>query len=385
MRRSLNPPLTLGEIVEKLGGSLEGDAAQEVSRLTSLRAADERSISFLVRPQQREAAHASRAAAYIVSPALAPELAGKPNLLLDPEPYVYYARLAALMDERVNPAPAPAVAASARVHASASVSASAVVGEAVVIGARSTVGEGAWIGAGSIIGEDCRIGAGSRLHPHVTLLSDCEVGERVIIHSGTVIGADGFGFARQRDGAWQKIPQLGGVVIGNDVEIGANCCIDRGALDDTVIEEGCKLDNLIQVAHNVRIGAHTAIAACAGIAGSAVIGKRVQIGGASGIAGHISVCDDAVISTMTLISRSVNKPGFYSGIFPSMENAQWERAAAVVRQLPELRKRVRQLEQSARERDPQSALERDPGSREQSERQATRAEEGPDEGGHENV
>jgi UDP-3-O-[3-hydroxymyristoyl] glucosamine N-acyltransferase len=368
MRRVLKPALTLGEIVAALGGRLEGDPAQAVERLTSLRSADARSISFLVRPQQRDAAIASQAVAYIVSPALAPDLAGKPNLLIDPDPYLYYARLAALMDARVNPTPPAAIAPGAHIHPGASVSDTATIEEGVVVGARSVIGENAWVGAGSVIGEDCRIGAGSRLHPNVTLLSDCEVGERVIIHSGTVIGADGFGFAPRKGGGWQKIPQLGGVVIGNDVEIGANCCIDRGALDDTVIDEGCKLDNLIQIAHNVRIGAHTAIAACAGIAGSAVIGKRVQIGGASGIAGHISVCDDAIISTMTLISRSVTKPGFYSGIFPSMENAQWERAAAVVRQLPELRKRVRHLEQS---------------SRQQSEREATRAEEGPDEGADE--
>ena len=364
MRRALRPALTLGEIVASLGGSLQGDPTVAVERLTSLRNADERSISFLVRPQQREAALASRAVAYIVSPALAPELAGKPNLLVDPQPYLYYARLAALLDQRVNPRPQPGVAASARVHDSARVSASATVEEAVVIGAGSDIGDDAWIGAGSVVGDDCRVGAGSRLHPNVTLLSDCDVGKRVIIHSGTVIGADGFGFAPIKGGGWQKIAQLGGVVIGDDVEIGANCCIDRGALDDTVIEEGCKLDNLIQVAHNVRIGAHTAIAACAGIAGSAVIGKRVQIGGASGIAGHITVCDDAIISTMTLISRSVTKPGFYSGIFPSMENAQWERAAAVVRQLPELRKRIRQLEQQARQ---------------QLEQPEASAEEGPDE------
>jgi UDP-3-O-[3-hydroxymyristoyl] glucosamine N-acyltransferase len=368
MRRSLKPGLTLGEIVASVGGSLQGDPSLTIERLTSLRSADDRSISFLVRPQQRDAALASRAAAYIVSPALAADLAGKPNLIVDPEPYLYYARLAALMDERVNPAPAPAVADSARIDPSATVSAGATIGEAVVIGAGSIIGDQAWIGAGTVIGENCRIGAATRLHPNVTLLSDCEIGERVIIHSGTVIGADGFGFAPRKGGGWQKIAQLGGVVIGNDVEIGANCCIDRGALDDTVIEDGCKLDNLIQIAHNVRVGAHTAIAACAGIAGSAVIGKRVQIGGASGIAGHISVCDDAIISTMTLISRSVTKPGFYSGIFPSMENAQWERAAAVVRQLPELRKRVRHLEQS---------------SRQQPEIQAIRAEEGPDEGADE--
>ena len=350
MRRALKPALELGEIVASLGGSLRGDPSVQVDRLTSLRSADRRSISFLVRPQQREAALASQAIAYIVSPTLAPELSAKPNLLVDPQPYLYYARLAALLDERVNPRPHAGIAAGARVHASATVSESATIQEAVVIGAGSVIGDNAWIGAGSVVGDDCRVGAGSRLHPNVTLLSDCDVGERVIIHSGTVIGAVGFGFAPRAGGGWQKIAQLGGVVIGDDVEIGANCCIDRGALDDTVIEEGCKLDNLIQIAHNVHIGAHTAIAACAGIAGSAVIGKRVQIGGASGIAGHITVCDDAIISTMTLISRSVTKPGFYSGIFPSMENAQWERAAAVVRQLPELRKRIRQLEQQARPR-----------------------------------
>ena len=369
MRRALNPPLTLGEICAALGGTLQGDASLQVDRLTSLRSADERSISFLVRPQQREAALASRAAAYIVSPALAPALSGKANLLLDPQPYLYYARLAALMDLRVNPLPVPAVAASARIDASASVSPTAIIEDCVVIGAGTLIGDHAWIGAGTVVGEHCRIGAHTRLHPGVSLLADCDVGERVIIHSGTVIGSDGFGFAPRKPSGWQKIPQLGGVVIGNDVEIGANCCIDRGALDDTVIEDGCKLDNLIQVAHNVRIGEDTAIAACAGIAGSAQIGKRVQIGGASGIAGHITVCDDAIISTMTLISRSVTKPAFYSGIFPSMENAQWERAAAVVRQLPELRKRVRRLEQ---------------GSQEQEQIRALRAEKGSDKGADEN-
>ena len=368
MRRVLNPALTLGEIVESLGGELRGDAALPVDRLTSLRSADERSISFLVRPQQRDAALASRAAAYIVSPELAQSLSDKPNLVIDARPYLYYARLAELMALRVNPAPDSGIAPSARIATGVTISADAIIEEGVVIGAGSTVADHAWIGAGTVIGEDCTIGAHTRLYPNVTLLSDCDVGQRTIIHSGTVIGADGFGFAPREAGRWQKIPQLGGVVIGNDVEIGANCCIDRGALDDTVIGDGCKLDNLIQIAHNVRIGANTAIAACAGVAGSAVIGERVQIGGSAGIAGHITVCDDAIISTMTLISRSVMKPGFYSGIFPSMENAQWERAAAVVRQLPQLRKRVRRLEQDLLQ---------------QSDEQASRAEEGPDEGSDE--
>ncbi len=354
MRRALNPPLALGEIVARLGGELRGDPAIRIERLTTLKSANDRSISFLARPQQREAAQASRAVAFIVSEALAPDLADKPNLLVTADPYLYYARLADVVAQRMRPAPPPGIDPGARIDARASVSPAATVEEAVVIGAGTVVEEGAWIGAGTVIGRACRIGARARLHPNVTLLDDCEIGERTIIHSGTVIGADGFGFAPRKPAGWHKIAQLGGVVIGNDVEIGANCCIDRGALDDTVIEDGCKLDNLIQVAHNVRIGADTAIAACAGIAGSAVIGKRVQIGGASGIAGHITVCDDAIISTMTLISRSVTRPGFYSGIFPSMENAQWERAAAVVRQLPELRRRVRELERQVAAGQPQA-------------------------------
>ncbi|MGE0801761.1 MAG: UDP-3-O-(3-hydroxymyristoyl)glucosamine N-acyltransferase [Lautropia sp.] len=345
MRRALSPPLSLGEIAAALGAELRGDAAVAVDRLTSLRSADERSISFLARPQQRDAALASRAAALLVSPALADQLPGRANLLVLAQPYLGYARLAELIDARINPLPPAGIAASAQIDASAIVSPLAVVEPGVVIGARSRVGDRAWIGAGTVIGEDCAVGAGSRLHPRVSLLSDCRIGARTIIHSGTVIGADGFGFAPLAGGGWQKIPQLGGVEIGDDVEIGANCCIDRGALDDTVIEDGCKLDNLIQIAHNVRIGAQTAIAACAGVAGSAVIGKRCQIGGASGIAGHITICDDTIVSTMTLISRSINEPGFFSGIFPSMENAQWERAAAVVRQLPDIRKRLRRLEQ----------------------------------------
>ena len=190
------------------------------------------------------------------------------------------------------------------------------------------------------------MGARTRLHANVSLGDDCSVGDDSLIHSGAVIGADGFGFAPKKGGGWIKIPQLGAVVIGNQVEIGACTCIDRGALDDTVIEDGVKIDNLVQIAHNVRIGADTAIAACAGIAGSAVIGKRVQIGGASGIFGHIHICDDAAVSTMTLISKSITKPAFYSGIFPSMENAAWERAAAVVRQLPDMRRRLRRMEQA---------------------------------------
>ena len=315
MKRNLQTPVSLAEIAQVLGAELRGDPSVTVRRLASLRKADTESISFLVRPQQREAAHASHAVAYIVSPRLVDDLPADANLLIDPDPYGAYARLAQWFDARVNPRPSAGIAEGAHVHPDARVAASAVIEP------------GAVIGAGAVVGDDS------------------SVGEDSLIHSGAVIGADGFGFAPKKGGGWTKIPQLGAVVIGNRVEIGACTCVDRGALDDTVIEDGCKIDNLVQIAHNVRIGADTAIAACAGIAGSAVIGKRVQIGGASGIFGHISICDDAVVSTMTLISKSITKPAFYSGIFPSMENADWERAAAVVRQLPDMRRRLRRLEQ----------------------------------------
>ena len=346
MKRNLQTPVSLQVLAGVLGAELRGDPEVTVSRLASLRSADAQSISFLVRPQQRQAAHDSQAVAFIVSPALADELPAGANLLIDADPYHAYARLAQWFDAQVNPLPPAGIAAGAHVHPGAQVAASAVVEPGAVIADGARIGERAWIGAGTAVGVGARVGADSRLHANVVLGDDCEIGERCIIHAGVIIGADGFGFAPKKGGGWTKIPQLGAVVIGNEVEIGACTCIDRGALDDTVIEDGCKIDNLVQIAHNVRIGSDTAIAACAGIAGSAVIGKRVQIGGAAGIFGHISICDDAAVSTMTLISKPITRPGFYSGIFPSMENAQWERAAAVVRQLPDMRKRLRRLEQA---------------------------------------
>lgn len=346
MKRYLPQPVSLADLAGILGAELRGDPAVTVTRLASLRKADAQCISFLVRAQQREAAHASHAAAYIVSPALVEDLPANANLLIDPDPYGAYARLAQWFDAQVNPRPAGGIAPGAHVHPDATVAATAVIEPGAVIGAHAVIDDSAWIGASTVVGAGAHVGARTRLHANVTLGDDCSVGHDSIIHSGAVIGADGFGFAPKKGGGWNKIPQLGAVVIGNHVEIGACTCIDRGALDDTIVEDGCKIDNLVQIAHNVRIGEDTAIAACAGIAGSAVIGKRVQIGGASGIFGHISICDDAAVSTMTLISKSITKPAFYSGIFPSMENAAWERAAAVVRQLPDMRRRLRRLEQT---------------------------------------
>jgi UDP-3-O-[3-hydroxymyristoyl] glucosamine N-acyltransferase len=215
-----------------------------------------------------------------------------------------------------------------------------------VIAAGAQIGAFVVIGAQCSVGAHARVGAHTRLADRVTLGERCTIGERGIVHSGAVIGADGFGFAPTQ-GRWEKIEQLGAVRIGDDVEIGANTCIDRGALDDTVIEDGVKLDNLIQIAHNVRIGAHTAIAAMAGIAGSTRIGRHCTIGGAAGIVGHLDIVDHVHIDGATVVSRSIRKPGRYSGVFPFDDNASWEKNAATLRQLHALRERLRALEKKS--------------------------------------
>jgi UDP-3-O-[3-hydroxymyristoyl] glucosamine N-acyltransferase len=258
------------------------------------------------------------------------------------DPYLYYARLTQWWRRGEGASP-PGVHASAVVAASARIDPTAHVGALAVVGEFAQVAAQAMIGAHCSVGAHARIGAHTRLAGHVSFGARCTIGERGIVHAGAVIGADGFGFAPVQ-GRWEKIEQLGAVRIGDDVEIGANTCIDRGALDDTVIEDGVKLDNLIQIAHNVRIGAHTAIAAMAGVAGSARIGRHCTIGGAAGIVGHIDIVDHVHVDAGTIISRSISKPGRYSGLFPFDDNASWEKNAATLRQLHGLRERLRALE-----------------------------------------
>ena len=332
------------QIAPLLDGIIEGDSAALVSDFGKIESAKAGDLAFLANPKYEAYAYSTEATILLVSKDFAPRQEVKATLNRVADPYAALAKLMQLVEQQQKPRPEG-------ISPLAAIAEGVALGEDVYIGAFAVIEAGARIGKGSLIYPHAYIGAGVQLgedsivYPHATLYHGVEIGARCIIHAGAVIGADGFGFAPKKGGGWTKIPQLGAVVIGNRVEIGACTCIDRGALDDTVIEDGCKIDNLVQIAHNVRIGADTAIAACAGIAGSAVIGKRVQIGGASGIFGHISICDDAVVSTMTLISKSITKPAFYSGIFPSMENADWERAAAVVRQLPDMRRRLRRLEQ----------------------------------------
>jgi UDP-3-O-[3-hydroxymyristoyl] glucosamine N-acyltransferase len=333
--------LRLGDIVEQLGGELHGDAQLQIEGLAPLESADARSLSFLSSARYRSQLAVTRAACVIVAPAMrdealaraVPGLPGGAACIVTPDPYLYFARLTQLWQV----ARRAAVPARARIHPSAVVDEAAEIDPSAVIGPLCVVERGA------------KIGPHSWLKSRVTVGEDCVIGARCILHAGVVIGADGFGFApsRAEDGMrWEKIEQLGAVRIGNDVEIGANTCIDRGALADTVIEDGVKLDNLIQIAHNVRVGRNTAMAACVGVAGSAVIGANCTIGGGAGVAGHLTLADNVHVSAFSLVSRSLHKPGQYTGVFPLDDNASWEKNAATLKQLAGLRERLRALEKA---------------------------------------
>lgn len=343
MRRALPEPVTVDAIAERVGGAVRGDGARRIARLASLESAGPDAVSFLSGRRHAKAAASSGAGALIVSAALEAHAPAGAARIVAADPYVAYARLSQWFEALSAPAPrAPSIDPAARVDPAARLGAGVDVGPGASIAAGATIGAGTRIGAGCAIGEGVTIGPGSTLHPNVVVYEGVRIGARATIHAGTVVGSDGFGFAPSPEG-YVKIAQLGTVRIGDDVEIGANCAIDRGALDDTTIGDGVKIDNLVQVAHNVRIGAHTVIAGCVGIAGSATIGARCMIGGGVGIAGHIALCDGAVIGGFSLVERSVDEPGFYTGAWPLQGHAQWERTAATLKQLPELRRRVRAL------------------------------------------
>ena len=317
--------LRLGSIVAALGGELHGDAALSISGLAPLESAQADQLSFLSNPRYRQQLAASRAGCVIVAPDLREAALARGACIVADDPYLYYARLTQLWKREHAAAAGPAI------HPSA------------VIDPQAVIAPGARIGALCVIERGARIGAGTELKARVVVGEDCVIGERCVLQPGVVIGADGFGFAPNQ-GAWEKIEQLGTVRIGNDVEIGANTCIDRGALADTVIEDGVKLDNLIQVGHNVRIGRHTAVAGCVGIAGSANIGAHCTIGGAAMILGHLTLADRVNISAGSFVARSILKPGLYTGIFPIDDNASWEKNAATLKQLHQLRERLKALE-----------------------------------------
>lgn len=329
----------LDELVHRLGGELIGDGALTVARVATLDQAGEGDLAFLANRKYLARLAQCRASAVIVAPD-ARELTALPRIVTA-DPYVYFARVAQLFNPPVLPAAGvhPAACAEAAVPASASVAAGATIAAGARLGEGVVIGPGCHIGRNVVIGDDTRLEAG------VCIYHDCVLGARCLVHAGVVIGADGFGFARERDGSWVKIPQSGRVVIGDDVEIGANTTIDRGALDDTVIGDGVKLDNQIQIAHNVRIGAHTAVAGCVGIAGSTVIGARCMIGGQAGIIGHLHIVDDVVISAGTLVTKSIHRAGVYTANLPVQPHADWVRNFAHLRHLDALMDRLRALEQ----------------------------------------
>lgn len=309
----------------QLGGELHGDAELLIDRLSPLDTATSGALSFLSNPKYRQQLAGTGASCVIVGPALQDEALARGACIVAANPYLYFARLTRLWRERHSRPVLPGI------HPSAVVDAEAQVDPSATIGPLCVVERGARIGAGTVLKSRVHVG------------EDCVIGARCILHPGAVIGADGFGFAPD-EGKWEKIEQLGAVRIGDDVDIGANTCVDRGALDDTVIEDGVKLDNLIQVGHNSRIGRHTAIAGCVGIAGSTVIGAHCTIGGAAMLIGHLRLADHVNISAGTLVSRSILQPGTYTGVFPIDDNASWEKNAATLRQLYRLRERIKALE-----------------------------------------
>jgi UDP-3-O-[3-hydroxymyristoyl] glucosamine N-acyltransferase len=337
----------LKELVERFGGQLTGDADIEVSGIAPLDVAGAGHITFLSNPKLRSQAAQTSAAALILTSADDALIgaAYRGARIVTANPYAYFARVAQLFEAQSGIAAAPGIHRSAVVDPAAAVAASASIGPHVVIEAGAQIGERAVIGAGCFIGRDARVGADTRLHARVTVQAACRIGARGILHSGAVIGTDGFGFANE-NGVYVKIPQTGGVLIGDDVEIGANTTIDRGALSDTVIEDGVKLDNQIQIAHNVRIGAHTAMAGCVGVAGSAKIGKYCTFGGAAMVLGHLTIADHVHISSGSLVSRSILEAGQYTGFYPLAKNADWEKSAAIVRNLTSMREKIRELEKN---------------------------------------
>lgn len=319
--------LKIGFIVDALGGVLHGDPHQDIDGLAALHEAGQRELAFLSQARYLEQLKSSRAACVIVAPEFEMQARQRGDCIVTEQPYLYYARLTQLWKRHLT-VPQPG-----RIHASAVIDPLAQIDPTAVVGALCVVEAGAVIGAQT------------ELKARVTVGANCRIGARCILHSGVVIGADGFGFAPDGD-RWEKIEQLGAVRIADDVEIGANTCIDRGALHDTVIEDGVKLDNLIQIGHNVHVGAHTAMAGCVGVAGSARIGAHCTVGGGAVILGHLELADRVHISAASVVTRSIRQPGHYSGVFPIDDNAAWEKNAVSLKQLSGLRDRVRALERA---------------------------------------
>jgi UDP-3-O-[3-hydroxymyristoyl] glucosamine N-acyltransferase len=334
----------LSAITAALGGQLHGTDGV-VQRLAPLETATGADLAFVSHARYAKLLETTHAGALIVPPALRDAALARGPCIVTDDVYHYFALLTQWWKRSM------AAASEASIHPTACIASSAVVGQGVRIGPFVVVGQGAVVGDGArldahvVLEDGAQVGAQSHLHARVVVGERCRVGQRCILHSGVVIGADGFGFAPHQ-GTWVKIEQLGAVRIGDDVEMGANTCVDRGALDDTVIEDGVKLDNLVQIGHNVHVGAHTAMAGCAGVAGSARIGAHCTVGGGAVVLGHLELADHVHVSAASVVMRSLRKAGQYSGVFPIDDNAAWEKNAATLRQLHALRERIKQLEKS---------------------------------------
>lgn len=336
--------LTLGLLAEHLGAELRGDAHYQVESVATLAQAQPHQLSFLSNSKYQSYLANCVAGVVILSPKDADAWQG--NALIVRNPYLAYAKAASLLHppvkEKVAIHPAACVDETALVAESVAIAAGVVIGADVQIGAGCVIGANTVIDRGVVLGQRCWIG------PNVSILHDCVLGDDVMVESGTVIGSEGFGWAKEGE-RWVKVPQLGRVIIGDQVSIGANTCVDRGAIEDTVIESGVKLDNLIQISHNVTIGANTAMAGSSGVAGSTRVGQRCTIAGMAGVAGHLTIADDVHITAMTLVSHSLTEAGVYSGNLPVEPNAQWRKNVARFRQLDAMAKRLKQLERGVHE------------------------------------
>jgi len=329
----------LAQLAERFALDLRGDGSRMICGVGTLATATAAQLSFLANPRYRAELSASHAGAVVLRADDAPECPAP--ALVAADPYVAFAKIAALFD--APPAGEPGIHPTAVVAAGVTIADSASIGPHCIVESGASIAAGVHLGPHCIIGTDCQVGAGSRLIARVTLVTRVHLGARVLVHPGAVIGADGFGLAFEHD-HWLKVPQLGGVRVGDDCEIGANTTIDRGAIEDTVLEEDVRLDNQIQIAHNVRIGAHTAMAGCSAVAGSATIGRYCLIGGGAGILGHLNVADRVTVTAMTLVTHSIVEPGEYSSGTPFQSNRDWRRNAARFKRLDELTRRVQAIE-----------------------------------------
>jgi UDP-3-O-[3-hydroxymyristoyl] glucosamine N-acyltransferase len=345
----------LRDLQQKFGGEAIGEVSAPINGVGTLEGATSSHITFLANPRYRVALGATKAGAVILA-AKDRDATAAPRIVVA-NPYAYFAKVAQLFSPtRRFPA---GIHSSAVVASSATIHASASIAEFVSVGERVVIHENVRIGAGCIVGDDAVIGAGSELVARVCVYARSAIGARALVHAGVVIGADGFGFAPDftkaegdRDGKWIKIPQTGRVIIGDDCEIGANTTIDRGAMDDTIIGNDVKIDNQVQIGHNCRVGDHTVISGCVGIAGSTKIGKRVMIGGAAGAIGHLEIGDDVIVSAMTLVTKSITEPGVYTSGTPLMAHRDWLKNAAHLRHLDEMSDAIKRVEHNKHTTEP---------------------------------